>query len=86
MNLNTYLANHGRAAALSRQTGFSPIMISLYRARRRGVPPAKCPIIERLSGAQVTCEELRPDLPWARLPDPSWPHPQGRPVLDYSRP
>ena len=32
----------------------------------------------------VTCEELRPDKPWRRIPDESWPHPAGRPVLDFA--
>lgn len=38
--------------------------------RRNRVPAQHCPAIERAtrdSGAVVTCEELRPDIPWGVL-------------------
>lgn len=50
----------------------------------RPVPDSRCPHVERSTG--VPCEELRPDLPWVRIPDPDWPwHPQGRPCIDVTR-
>ncbi|WP_295379606.1 YdaS family helix-turn-helix protein [uncultured Pseudacidovorax sp.] len=33
------------------------------RTRRR-VPAERCPAIERATAGQVTCEEMRPDVPW----------------------
>jgi hypothetical protein len=52
----------------------------------RAIPEAKCALIEMHTDGMSTCEENRPDLSWARIPDPNWPHPAGRPVLDLARP
>lgn len=54
--------------------------------RRRPTPPYRCPDIERAADGRVTCEVLRPDVRWQRVPDPTWPHPDGRPCLDVARP
>lgn len=51
----------------------------------RPVPEHRCPAIERALEGRVTCEDLRPDVAWSRMPDPDWPHPQGRPVIDVAR-
>lgn len=40
--------------------------------------------IERATDGQVTVEELRPDATWLRVKDKTWPHPKGRPVLDFT--
>jgi Putative antitoxin of bacterial toxin-antitoxin system, YdaS/YdaT len=40
--------------------------------------------IEKATDGQVTVEELRPDGPWLRVKDKAWPHPKGRPVLDFA--
>lgn len=53
---------------------------------RRPTPPDRCPPIERATAGRVTCEVLRPDVTWQRVPDPDWPHPAGRPCIDVSRP
>ena len=50
------------------------------------VPPDRCPAIERATDGSVTCEELRPDVRWQRVPDPAWPHPDGRPCIDVAAP
>jgi DNA-binding transcriptional regulator YdaS (Cro superfamily) len=34
---------------------------------RRRVPAEFCPEIEKVTGGQVKCEELRPDIDWAFL-------------------
>lgn len=52
--------------------------------RRRPTPPDRCPDIERAMGGRITCEELRPDVRWQRVPDPAWPHPHGRPCIDVA--
>ena len=40
--------------------------------------------IERATEGQVTVEEIRPDATWLRVKDRAWPHPKGRPVLDFA--
>lgn len=59
---------------------------SVIEWRRRGIPPERCPAIERATAGSVVCDVLRPDVAWARIPDPDWPHPAGRPVIDVARP
>ena len=51
---------------------------------RRQAPQQRCPSIERASDAEVTCEQLRPDVRWVRVPDAGWPHPGGRPLIDVA--
>lgn len=41
--------------------------------------------MEFASGGLITCEELRPDLLWARTRDRTWPGGLGRPVLEVSK-
>ena len=41
---------------------------------------------ERALGGLVTAEQLRPDVRWVRIPDESWPHPAGRPLIDVAAP
>lgn len=53
---------------------------------RRALPAEHGPPIERATGAKVTCEELRPDVRWQRVPDSDWPHPGGRPCIDVAAP
>lgn len=53
---------------------------------RKPTPPNHCPAIERATAGRVTCEELRPDVRWQRVPDPTWPHPAGRPCIDVAAP
>jgi hypothetical protein len=53
--------------------------------RKRGVPPDRCPAIERGTNGRYTCEQLRPDVHWVRIPDPQWPwHAEGRPCIDVA--
>ena len=51
---------------------------------RRLLPPDRCPGIESATGGLVTCETLRPDVHWVRVPDATWPHPEGRPCIDVA--
>ncbi len=49
----------------------------------KGRPPVeRCPAIERETKGAWTCERLRPDVKWVRVPDMQWPHPGGKPLLD----
>lgn len=54
--------------------------------RVRGVPAAQCALIERATAAAVTVEQLRADIRWYRVPDPHWPHVDGRPCIDVAAP
>ena len=59
-------------------------VVSNWRARGN-VSAEGCAEIERATAGAVTCEELRPDLRWQRMPDAAWLwHPQGRPLLDVA--
>ncbi len=44
--------------------------------------PVYAVAIERETGGKVPVEEWGAAVRWTRLPDPSWPHPQGRPLID----
>lgn len=48
------------------------------------IPDRHCPAIERATSGEFPCEKLRPDLTWTRIPDADWPHPEGRPLLDFA--
>jgi hypothetical protein len=39
--------------------------------------------LERATGGKVNVEEWGSDCKWKRLKDRSWPHPDGRPLLDF---
>lgn len=76
-------ADRGRAARLARQLDVSQPFVWQIAKGDRPAPPDRCPAIERAEEGRVTCEQLRPDVVWRRLPDPNWPwHPAGRPVRD----
>ena len=56
-------------SALARELGVSSAAPSMWKSRGN-VPAEYCPAIERFTknqGAIVTCEELRPDIPWGVL-------------------
>lgn len=74
----------GGPTAVARMVGCKPPSVMEWRTR--GIPPDRCPAIERAKGGSVTCEELRPDVRWQRVPDPDWPHPDGRPCIDVAAP
>lgn len=74
----------GGQAALARGIGIRPPSINEWISSGRPVPHERCPDIERVTEGKVACEELRPDLTWVRIPDPDWPHPDGRPLVDYA--
>lgn len=86
MKLAEYLAAGGRGALASLSTKLEAHApdVSRWASGERPVPAERCPDIERATGGQVTCEELSPLKPWHRIPDPTWPHPNGRPVLDFA--
>lgn len=89
MELSDYFAAaRGAQAELARALGIPQSLPSSWAAddakKRRPVPLEHCPRIERATDGAVTCEELRPQEPWRRIPDACWPNPNGRPVLDFA--
>lgn len=51
---------------------------------RDNVPPEHAAAIERRECGQVTVEQLTRGIIWRRVPDPDWPHPNGRPCIDVA--
>ncbi|MCL4771954.1 MAG: helix-turn-helix domain-containing protein [Burkholderiaceae bacterium] len=51
------------AAALKVSKG----AVSQWKEAGGRVPAEHCPVIERLTGGLVRCEELRPDIEWSVL-------------------
>lgn len=88
--LKIYLATAPRGAAtrLAENLGISPVIVSQWIADEspRPVPGERCPAIERATEGAVKCEDIREDLTWQRVPDSTWPHPDGRPCLDVAAP
>lgn len=84
MNHSDLINQLGGTSVVARMTGVSAPTAHAYR--QRGIPPERCPFIERGTGGRVTVEGIRPDVHWSRIPDPTWPHPAGRPVIDVARP
>ena len=76
----------GRKARLASDLDVPPQLIGQWSDGSRPIPSARCPSIERATGGAVTCEELLPHVTWFRIPDEAWPHPQGRPALDFCTP
>ena len=71
MNLRQYVeTERGNAANLARALGVSPVMVSQWVSGVKSVPAERCPAIERATGGDVRCEELRPDVEWNVLRDP----------------
>lgn len=87
MNLHSWIsAQRGRQTSLASALGIKPPTVSEWCSGIKRVPVERCAVVESFSGGAVTCETLRPDVAWARIPDASWPHPAGRPVIDVARP
>ena len=86
MHLSEYIADRGAQAALARRASCHPQLVWQWARMVRPVPPERCPSIEIATDGKVTVGELRPDINWQRVPDPLWPHPDGRPCIDVAAP
>lgn len=75
-----------RRSELAERLGVSKAAISQWLGEGGLPPPDRCPAIERATDGRMTCEALRPDINWQRVPDPAWPHPDGRPCIDVAAP
>lgn len=72
----------GGPAAVARMLGIKAPSVIGWRGR---IPDKRCPAIERATNGAWLCEVLCPEVIWSRIPDPTWPHPAGRPVIDPAR-
>ena len=52
---------------------------------RGKLAPERCPAAERATAGRIPVEWLRADVSWTRVPDPDWPHPAGRPLIDAAQ-
>lgn len=56
----------GGQSALAGLIDVGPQVVNNW-VRRGNVPAEHCPAIERATGGQVRCEDLRPDVQWRVL-------------------
>lgn len=86
MELDIYLlGERGRAASVAKAVGVTPVTVHQWAFdSKKQVPTERCPAIEQATAGEVSCEILRPDVTWVRVKDKSWPHPNGRPLVDHS--
>lgn len=75
----------GSQAELARLVQESPSTVNQWVKKRRPIPREKGPDIELALGGRVTVEALLPEEKWTRIADATWPHPDGRPVLDFAK-
>lgn len=66
MKLNEYIEATTQSAFAS-QIGVTQGMVHQWISGIRQVSAERCLDIEKATGGQVTCEELRPDIDWAYL-------------------
>lgn len=57
----------GGRVALAEMVNVTPAMVHQWLHGIRQVSAERCPAIERATGGQVRCEDLRPDVDWAVL-------------------
>lgn len=79
-------SQRGLASSIARDANVSRPYVWQIASGARPTPPACCPAIERATDGRVTVDQLRPDVRWARIADPTWPHPGGRPTIDVAGP
>lgn len=75
----------GSQRALAGQLDISPATVNQWCSGDRPIPVDRCPAIERATQGTICCEDLRGDVSWYRVPDADWPHPNGRPMVDYAK-
>ena len=57
----------GSQAALAVELGVSYQAVNGWVRNSRRIPPKRCIEIERITGGQVRCEHMRPDIDWSYL-------------------
>ncbi len=90
MNLHDYFLSEGALTVAQlrlRIHAASDAQIRQWQHRYADRQPSfeNCVAIEQATQGLVTVAELRPDGRWARVADAAWPHPGGRPVVDFAK-
>jgi DNA-binding transcriptional regulator YdaS (Cro superfamily) len=68
MKLSEYIAtSRGKATWLADCVGVEPAAVSYWASGHRSPTIENCKKVEFVTGGQVTCEDLRPDLNWDYL-------------------
>lgn len=57
----------GGISKIAQTLGVSVQAVYFWRAGSRQLPAEHCPVIERMTGGQIRCEDLRPDVDWGYL-------------------
>jgi hypothetical protein len=81
LDMTTLIDNLGGPAEVARMCGIKAPSVIGWKGR---IPKERCPDIERALNGRVTVSEMRSDVRWVRVPDPTWPHPDGRPCIDVA--
>jgi hypothetical protein len=77
--IDEVLQKAGGRQALQNSLHVSKQTLSDWR-RWGHVSGKRAPAVEKLTGLPV--ERIAPQCKWVRVPDPEWPNPAGRPILD----
>lgn len=73
----------GSASKMAAAVGAGVIRQHIEHWSKAGkVPADRAPAVEAATGIPV--EVLAPDAPWVRVKDRKWPHPSGRPLVDFA--
>lgn len=65
--INKAISIIGGPSKVSRELHVTPQAVCFWRDGKRTVPAEHCPVIERLTDAEIRCEDLRPDVDWGYL-------------------
>ncbi len=71
----------GGPTAVARMLGIKAPSVIGWRGR---VPAERRVDIERATYPAFSVEDMGSDVMWQRVPDPTWPHPGGRPCIDVA--
>jgi DNA-binding transcriptional regulator YdaS (Cro superfamily) len=77
-----FATERGAQSRLAAAMGIHAPMLSQWASGARRVPAERCPEIERATGGQVRCEDLRPDIPWSVLREQTGHEPESTPKVN----
>ena len=69
-SIQTAISRLGGPAATARVLECSVQAVCFWRDGKRTFPAELCPAIEKATGGEVRCEDLRPDMDWATVRNP----------------
>lgn len=57
----------GGPAKVAAELGVTVQAVCFWRDGSRKLPAEHCPVLERMNGGRIRCEQLRPDVDWAYI-------------------